>query len=115
MFYNLFKTVLVLLFVDMFYLLTGGIFAKHMFERIQGGPLEIRYIGAIFVYLAMAYMLLQTTSYTQAAIYGLCIYTVFTMTNYAIFSGYDIKIAVADMIWGAVLFSFSRYILKHVL
>ena len=46
---------------------------------------------------------------------GLCIYTVYDMTNYTLFSGYDLKIAVADMIWGATLFAFSRYVLKHVL
>jgi hypothetical protein len=115
MFYNLLKTALVLLFVDMFYLLTGGIFAKHMYERIQGRELDIRYIGAIPVYFAMAYMLLQTTSYTQAALYGLCIYTVYDMTNYTVFGGYDLKIAIADMIWGSILFAFSRYVLKHVL
>ena len=114
MFYNLLKTAIVLLAIDMVYLLTGGIFVRRMLERIQARELEFRYIAAIPVYLAMAYMLLQTTSYTQAALYGLCIYTVYDMTNYAIFSGYDLKIAVMDMIWGTFLFVFARYLLKNV-
>jgi len=114
MFYNLLKTALMLLAVDMIYLLTGGIFVRHMIERIQMRQLEFRYAAAIPVYIAMAYMLLQTTSYTQAALYGLCIYTVYDMTNYAIFSGYDLKIAVMDMIWGALLFVSTRYLLKNV-
>lgn len=114
MFYNLLKTAVMLLAIDTVYLLTGGIFARRMFERIQARELDFRYMAAIPVYLAMAYMLLQTTSYTQAALYGLCIYTVFDMTNYAIFSAYDIKIAVMDMIWGALLFVFARYLLKNV-
>ena len=114
MFYNLLKTAIVLLAIDMVYLLTGGIFVRRMLERIQGRELEFRYIATIPVYLAMAYMLLQTTSYTQAALYGLCIYTVYDMTNYAIFSGYDLKIAIMDMIWGTFLFVFARYLLKNV-
>ena len=114
MFYNLLKTAVMLLAIDTVYLLTGGIFVRRMLERIQARELDFRYMAAIPVYLAMAYMLLQTTSYTQAALYGLCIYTVFDMTNYAIFSGYDLKIAIMDMIWGALLFVFARYLLKNV-
>lgn len=114
MFYNLLKTAIILLAIDTVYLLTGGIFVRRMLERIQMRQLDFRYMAAIPVYLAMAYMLLQTTSYTQAALYGLCIYTVYDMTNYAIFSGYDIKIAIMDMIWGALLFVFARYLLKNV-
>jgi uncharacterized membrane protein len=114
MFYNLLKTAIMLLAVDTVYLLTGGIFVRRMIERIQMRQLEFRYIAAIPVYIAMAYLLLQTTSYIQAALYGLCIYTVYDMTNYAIFSGYDLKIAIMDMIWGALLFVSTRYLLKNV-
>ena len=114
MMYNLLKTAALLLGVDLFFLLTGGIFAKHMYERIQGRDLQPRYLAAIPVYLAMAYLLLQTKSYTEAALYGLCVYTVYDMTNYTIFQQYDLKIAVVDMIWGATLFAFTRYLLKNV-
>jgi hypothetical protein len=114
MFLNLLKTAGVMAFVDMFYILTGGIFARHMIERIQARPLDVKYIGAVPVYIAMAYMLLQTTSYTQAGLYGLCIFTVYTMTCYSLFSGYDIRIAIGDIIWGPILFMFSRYLLKNV-
>jgi uncharacterized membrane protein len=115
MFYNLVKTAATLLFVDMFYLFTGGIFFKHMVERIQARAVEARYLAAIPVYLAMAYLLLQTKSYTEAGLYGLCINTVYDMTNYTMFRDYDIKIAIADMVWGAVLFMFARYLLKNVI
>ena len=86
-----------------------------MLERIQGRDLEPRYLAAIPVYLAMAYLLLQTKSYTEAALYGLAVYTVYEMTNYTVFQLYDLKIAVVDMIWGAILFAFTRYLLKNVL
>ena len=108
------KTAGVLLFIDMFYLLTGGIFFKHMVERIQGRSIDVRYLAAIPVYLGMAYLLLQTKSYTEAALYGLSVYAVYDMTNYAVFRDYDLKIAVTDMIWGAILFMSARYVMKHV-
>ena len=115
MLYNLLKTTAVLIFVDIFYLLTGGILFKHMVERIQSRTLEPRLLAAIPAYLAMAYLLLQTKSYTEAALYGFCIITVYDMTNYTIFRDYDLRIAAMDMIWGAVLFTFTRYLLKNVI
>ena len=115
MMYNLLKTAAALIFVDMFYLLTGGILFKQMIERIQSRSLEPRLLAAIPAYLAMAYLLLQTKSYTEAALYGFCVIAVYDMTNYTIFRDYDIKIAAMDMIWGAILFTFTRYLLKNVI
>ena len=112
---NLLKTAAVLLGIDMFYLLTGGIFFRHMVERIQGRSVDIRFLAAIPVYLGMAYLLLQTKSYTEAGLYGLSVYAVYDMTNYAVFRDYDLKIALTDMVWGAALFMSARYILKNVL
>jgi uncharacterized membrane protein len=115
MLYNLIKTAVTLCAVDLFYLLTGGIFFKHMVERIQGRVMDVRYLAAIPVYLGMAYLLLQTKTYMEAALYGLSVYAVYDMTNYAVFRDYSIQIAVTDMIWGAILFTFTRYVLKNVL
>jgi len=111
---TLLKTAGVLVGVDLFWLLTGGIFGRAMIERIQGKPVQFRVLGAIIVYLALAYMLLQTTSYQQAFMYGLCIYAVYEGTNYAVFDQYDWKFAIADSLWGGVLFMAARYLLKHV-
>jgi len=112
---NLLKTAAVLLGIDLVYILTGGIFFRHMVERIQGRSIDIRFLAAIPVYLGMAYLLLQTKSYTEAGLYGLSVYAVYDMTNYTIFRDYDLKIALTDMVWGAVLFMSARYILKNVL
>jgi len=113
--FTLFKVALVLLFIDLFWLLTGGIFARAMTERIQGHPISLRYVGAGLVYVFLAYMLLETRSYRQAFMYGVCIYAVYDLTNYAVFSQYDWKFGVADTLWGGVLFMAGRYMLKNVI
>jgi uncharacterized membrane protein len=113
--FTLFKTALVLLFVDVFWLLTGGIFARSMTERIQGQPISLRFVGAGLVYFFLAYMLLETRSYQQAFMYGLCIYAVYDLTNYAVFAQYDWKFAIADSLWGGVLFMGARYMLKNII
>ena len=108
---SLLKTALIIFLVDCFWLLTGGIFARKMTERIQGKPIEFRYVSAVLVYLFLAYMLLQTTSYKQAFIYGICIYGVYDFTNHALLEQYEWKFAIADTLWGGILFVFAKYLL----
>ena len=109
-----FKATAVLVLVDMFWLATAGIFGRAMMERIQGQPISFRYVSAIIVYLALAYLLLETTSYQQAFLRGLAVYGVYEFTNLAVFERYDWKFAIADTIWGGVLFVCARYLLKNV-
>ena len=108
------KTAGTLFFVDLFWLSTAGIFGRAMMERIQGRPVEFRILGAVLVYLIAAYMLLQTTSYQQAFIYGFMMYAFYEATNYSIFERYDWKFALADSVWGGILFVITRYLLKKV-
>jgi uncharacterized membrane protein len=108
----LFKAAGVLLLIDLFWIATGGIYARSIAERIQGDALEIRYLPAVITYLFLAYMLLETQSYKQAFMYGICIYGVYDFTTMALFKGYDWKFALADTLWGGILFMFARYLLK---
>jgi uncharacterized membrane protein len=108
------KTAGILFFVDLFWLSTAGIFARAMIERIQGEPVSFRMLSAALVYFIAAYMLLQTTSYQQAFFHGLAVYGVYEFTNYTVFRQYDWKFAIADTVWGGILFVCSRYLLKHV-
>jgi uncharacterized membrane protein len=109
---HLVKTALILFLVDLFWIATGGIYARAIVERIQGEALEIRYLPALMAYLLLAYMLLETTSYKQAFIYGVCIYGVYDFTTLALLKGYDWKFAVADTLWGGILFASARYVLR---
>ena len=108
----LIKTAAVIFLIDLFWIGTAGIFARSMTETIQGQPVSIRYIGAIIVYFLLAYMLLETRSYKQAFLYGVCIYGVYDFTNFSLFENYDWKFAIADMIWGGVLLASSRYLIQ---
>lgn len=109
---TLLKAIVILVLVDLFWLLTGGIYASRMTERIQGQPIRARYLSALIVYIALAFMLLQTTSYKQAFLYGVSIYAVYDFTNHALFEHYDWKFAIADSLWGGVLFVMARHLLK---
>ena len=110
--YTLIKTAAVIYLVDIFWLLTGGIYARKMTERIQGQPIQLRYVSVAVVYVLLAYMLLKTTSAKEAFLYGVAIYGVYDFTNHALLEQYDWKFAIADTLWGGVLFVLARHLLK---
>lgn len=109
---NILKAAAALFLIDIFWLATGGIYARKMTERIQGSPVEFRIVSCIPVYLFLAYMLLETTSYKQAFLYGVSIYGVYDFTNHALFNQYDWKFAIADTLWGGVLFVLAKHLLN---
>jgi len=109
---SIWKVALIIFLIDLFWLGTGGIFARKMTERIQGHPIEFRYVSAIIVYLLLAYMLMEAKTYKQAFMYGICIYGVYDFTNLALFTNYDVKFAIADTLWGGLLMMFSKYMLQ---
>jgi uncharacterized membrane protein len=109
---SLLKVAAVILLIDLFWLATGGIFARAVIRDVQGEDLQPRYLSAAIVYLLLAYMLLEAKSYKQAFIYGVCIYGVYDFTNLAIFTRYDWKLAVADTLWGGVLMASAKYMLQ---
>jgi len=109
------KAAAVLFFVDIFWLSTAGIFGRAMIERIQGEAISYRYVGAALVYVFLAYLLLETHTYQEAFFRGVAIYGVYEFTNYAVFERYDWKFALADTLWGGILFVCARYLLKHVI
>lgn len=110
---SLIKVAAVLFLIDLFWLATGGIFFRAMVRNIQGGEdISFRFFPAVIVYLCLAYLLLKTTSYKEAFLYGVCIYGVYDFTNLTVFSRYDWKMAVADTLWGGVLFASAKYLVK---
>lgn len=97
----------ILLFVvtDMIWLGTAGKYALTMHEKIQGVPVVFRYGAAAIVYVALAYLLTYAKSALNAFYIGLSAYAVYDFTNYALLKNYDIRFALADTIWGGILFS----------
>jgi uncharacterized membrane protein len=97
----------ILLFVvtDMIWLVTAGKYALTMHEKIQGVPVVFRYGAAAVVYVALAYLLTYAKSALNAFYIGLSAYAVYDFTNYALLKNYDIRFALADTIWGGILFS----------
>ena len=109
--YKFLFAAIILFIVDLLWLFTGGQYAIKIAEKIQRSPIMFRSQYAGFVYLFLAYMLLETKSYLNAFAYGVCIYGVYDFTTLAIFKDYDFRFGIADTIWGGLLFVVAKYIL----
>lgn len=107
-------SMVVLVVVDLLWLSTGGPFAIKVAENIQGSRVTLNPYYAGVVYVFLAYMLLQTNSYLDAFLYGVSIYAVYDFTTLSIFQKYDLRFAMADTLWGGILFVLSRYLLSHI-
>jgi uncharacterized membrane protein len=100
---------LLLIVCDLPWLYATGNWTQSMFKKIQGGaPMVVRLQAAPPVYLALAYLVTQASSTMNAFLIGLSTYTVYEFTNYAALTNYDPQFAIADSLWGGVLFTIVR-------
>lgn len=107
-----FKTASVLFMVELIWITTGGTYTIKIVEDIQGEPIQLRYEISIFLFLILAYMILQTKSAIEAFLYGVCIYGFSNFNSYFLFTHYDLKYAIAETLWGGILFVTSGYLLQ---
>jgi uncharacterized membrane protein len=89
---------------------TSGI-TDSMYKKIQcGTPIKLRYWAALPVYVALAYLVQLPRSTMDAFFLGLAVYAVYEFTTYAVLSNYELSFAIADSLWGGVLFVLVRKI-----
>lgn len=107
---------LLLLFVlDLPWLFYSSSFVKPMIYAIQRMPLQMNYLAAVPVYLAMAYLLNLASSPREAFFIGFSTYAVYDFTNLATLQSYNPWFAIADTLWGGILFALAYYVLQYIL
>lgn len=103
--------VLLIIVGDIPWLASVGSSAMKMIEGIQRKPIVFKWWAAGIVYLALGFLIMRTNSVTEAGMTGAAVYAVYDFTNLATFADYSPWIAVADSIWGGVLFAGVKWIL----
>lgn len=94
--------------IDIFWL---KFYMKNVYEKlikdIQGTEMKIRIYSALFVYVCMTILLLKfrNNNILDMFLLGLLTYGIYDFTNYAIFTKFNFKTALVDMLWGGVLFA----------
>ena len=101
-----------LLAMDAVWLSSTAASTREIFAKLQGQPLEIRWIAAAAVYalmvIAVWYFAVEpsktvTEAGTKGAVLGATMYGLYDMTNYATLAKYPLTFALTDMAWGTFL------------
>jgi uncharacterized membrane protein len=109
---------IVMLLLDMLWISTNKHRYASLVSGVQRSPMRVKLLPALIAYVAMVVSLylivLPLANNTQGSImwralmsgglFGLVLYGVFNATNMAIFSNYNIHVAILDTLWGTCLF-----------
>lgn len=106
--------VFLLILIDLPWLFLIGETAQKMVMRIQGSEISLRYIPALVVYLALAYLVTKTENPVEAFKVGVATYAVYDFTNLAMFKNYTLSFAILDSLWGGVLMGLVRLALDRI-
>jgi uncharacterized membrane protein len=106
---NILPLSLLFIVIDIPWLWISSSYTQDMIKKIQGGmPLRMRWEAVAPVYFALAYLLQQTHSNSGAFLMGLCVYAIYDFTNLSTLTNYRVEFAIADSLWGGVLFTLVR-------
>lgn len=119
----LLAVVVVMFGLDLIYLSLIKNSYNSMVTSIQKNKMQINIYYAAVVYfllvLGLYYFILKDRDNSnkskgelskRAGILGFIIYSVFDFTNLAIFTNYEVMLAVLDSVWGGILFSLTTFI-----
>ena len=107
----------IVLILDSVYLTLAKNTYNTLVKKVQGADISLSLLPTLFDYFLIIFsiyyfIILKNGSIKDAMILGFCIYGIFDLTNMAIFNKYRGTIVYVDMIWGAILYGTSSYILK---
>ena len=100
--------------LDVPWLLVSNTFVSSMIQKIQGKEITLRVVPAFIVYFALAYLALIPKTALEAFLLGLCVYAVYDFTNLSTLVNYDWRFAVADSLWGGILFTIVHMVLGQI-
>ena len=91
-----------------------------MIKNIQKSELKMKILPTIACYIFLVgslyyFIIHKKGSYIDAFLLGLFIYGVYETTNSAIFTNWNIYIAIVDTLWGGLLFLITTYFYYSVI
>jgi len=107
-----FAAFFLLILGDLPWLATVGNSAMRVLGEVQREQVSVRVWAAGVVYVALAYLVSSVRTLREAAFTGAAVYAVYDFTNYATLKNYKLWIAIADTVWGGVLFGGVWWVLR---
>ena len=111
----MFKEAVLIVLIDLIWLsVIHKPYARAVADIQQGEPMQTRMLYAVVVYLALGYLLTQVHDAKHAFLLGASVYAVYDFTMLSLFKKYDVKLALADTLWGGILMGSAFYINKQM-
>ena len=112
---NLFIPLLVMMVLDALYLFSTKAFYNKQIRQVQGSDIKIKIVPTLCIYLILIFglyyfILKEKKPVSDAIILGFIIYSVFELTNMAIFDNWNIGSVLLDTSWGAILFGLTTFV-----
>ena len=120
---TVFTILAMMLALDAVWLTSTATEFRSMLARIQGEPLQMRWIPAGLVYIIMTtglyYFAVSTAEdWKEAAVrgagLGFLVYGTYDLTNLATIKHYSPQFAASDMMWGTFLFATVAAVAKYM-
>jgi uncharacterized membrane protein len=101
--------------------LVKGYFNKQV-KSIQGSDIQMNIVATGLVYVVLIYglnyfIIRKNKSVQEAALLGFFVYSVYELTNLALFKNWSILTVIIDTLWGTILFGLTTaivYKLKNI-
>ena len=108
-----------MLLLDVIYLMTFRKWYNSQIRAVQGSDVKMKIVPVILVYVALIFglnyfILNNRRPIRDAFLLGVVVYSVFNLTNMAIFNKWDIKSVIIDTSWGGILFALTTFITYRV-
>jgi len=110
-------TAIIFVCIDSLYLTLMSSYMLNQVKSVQGSPLKMNFLAAIMGYLFLVFgiyyfIIKPKRSVRDAFLLGVVIYSVFELTNLAIFKNWSILTVLLDTLWGGVLFGTTTYLIR---
>jgi len=110
-------TAIIFVCIDSVYLTLMSSYMLNQVKSVQGSPLKMNFLAAIICYLFLVFgiyyfIIKPKRSVRDAFLLGVVIYSVFELTNLAIFKNWSILTVLLDTLWGGVLFGTTTYLIR---
>ena len=112
-----------ILILDFFWL---GLIAKGIYEKEIGNFYKEKFnlysalllyillaVGVVFIVLNNNFSTNLLSAMVVGAVFGLIVYGVYDLTNFAIIKNWPLKIVVIDMVWGTFLLGIVSFLTKY--
>jgi len=70
-------------------------------------------VGVVFIVLNNNYSTTLSSTLLVGALFGLIVYGVYDLTNFAMMKNWPLKIVFIDMIWGTFLLGLTSFLTKY--